>query len=1127
MNQRADRPRARLAVESLEDRAVPAGGWQLENFDSLAPGTIPAGWSQWVDPGTTPFGTSAGRSFSGNSSLAAAGASNLTARAWVLAPVAADTGVAATVSLTDVEPVQLLARGQGLDNGSPSYYALSITRGLHADLIRVVGGVSTTLASVQSAAYLSGPWVRITLQPAGSHLTAQVQRTDTGQYLTAAGQWQAAPTAALTATDGTLTGPGLVGINRPAQYATTTYVDDFTTLGSGGKVETFDTTPAGGLPAGWSQWSSTGAAAFTPSSRALSVPQGFTSTTTLSSFTGRAWVNAAQTVDVAASAALYLDQVIPGQVIVRGSNLGSKQPSYYAVSAVRGPVVQLVRVVNGTTTVLGSVTGAGYLTQKWVTITVQAIGNQISASFFRTDTNQYLTAAGQWQSDPAWAITVTDNAVTGPGQVGLNRPGSYAGGITFDDFRYQSLTGDTQPPVVTITAPAAGASVAGSVAVQATATDDVAVARVDFYVDGVLRASDTAAPYGWSFDTTLYTNGAHTLTVKAVDPTGNVGQASESVTVNNPAGNPGLPDIPQHLPNIRIAEFAFAGTPIDSIAQQLLQNDVDLVVSNPQYAAQIHQIAPNTPQLTYSNVSNIYSGLLTDWLNYADANGASREAAFFHVTQATPFTGNSASSQPVAWFWDVERGAATLTPLTSAARSTAGIAFGAAGESVYLGYTDRFREINLTLSRPKSGGWAGVWEYGVAGAGGNVTWSPLTLLADGTAGMTKSGRVTFDPPAGWNAASLTGGAKLFYVRLRTTAAGTAPVATVLGRDYVNAHGTTSGLIPAFDNSADLNHDGYLSDAEYANRKAGMDARFLSESRAFYPYYGQMRFGTNPSNAAFRAWAVDFEKRLVASQPLASGVFMDNSNGVLPLLPGTAVAEPTGTFARDFGQMIGAVSRAIAPKFVLLNTVGGWDSASFVIPNAAAWFEESALRPMSQNWANFTNLANLIVARQGLSSPSSLAVLDSLVPSAQVTDPRAELAALAEYYLVGDPKTTFFQYNGGAEPSTTWGRHWVPAAAYNIGPPTGAWSVWASGADPTNASLAYKVMARTYQNALVLYKPLSYTAGVGTGTTADATATWHDLGGTYRPLNADGTLGAAITRVSLRNGEGAILVKVTS
>ena len=76
----------------------------------------------------------------------------------------------------------------------------------------------------------------------------------------------------------------------------------------------------------------------------------------------------------------------------------------------------------------------------------------------------------------------------------------------------------------------------------------------------------------------------------------------------------------------------------------------------------------------------------------------------------------------------------------------------------------------------------------------------------------------------------------------------------------------------------------------------------------------------------------------------------------------------------------------------------------------------------------------------------------------------------------------------------------------------------------NADLAYKVYTRDYQNARVFYKPLSYTRGVS-GTLADNTATTHLLGGWYRPLRADGTLGAAVNKITLRNGEGAILVKV--
>ena len=59
---------------------------------------------------------------------------------------------------------------------------------------------------------------------------------------------------------------------------------------------------------------------------------------------------------------------------------------------------------------------------------------------------------------------------------------------------------------------------------------------------------------------------------------------------------------------------------------------------------------------------------------------------------------------------------------------------------------------------------------------------------------------------------------------------------------------------------------------------------------------------------------------------------------------------------------------------------------------------------------------------------------------------------------------------------------------------------------------------------MLYKPLSFGNGA-TGTLADATATTFLLGSAYYPLQADGTLGAAVTSITLRNGEGAILVPV--
>src|SRR5262249_41046383 len=150
-----------------------------------------------------------------------------------------------------------------------------------------------------------------------------------------------------------------------------------------------------------------------------------------------------------------------------------------------------------------------------------------------------------------------------------------------------------------------------------------------------------------------------------------------------------------------IAELAYSGTPFDSFAQGLLQNSVDLVVPNTGLLNQIGALSPNTPQFIYSNASNIYRELLIDWLNYADAHGFNREDAFYHVTRATPFTGNSASSWPVNWFWSVQVGSdGNWTDETSLAHSASApnVTFGGAGQSLVIGNTEQFREINVNLA---------------------------------------------------------------------------------------------------------------------------------------------------------------------------------------------------------------------------------------------------------------------------------------------------------------------------------------------------------------------------------------------------------------------------------------------
>jgi len=83
---------------------------------------------------------------------------------------------------------------------------------------------------------------------------------------------------------------------------------------------------------------------------------------------------------------------------------------------------------------------------------------------------------------------------------------------------------DTQAPVAALTAPAAFASgLTGTLALTATATDNVGIAGVEFQVDGVKQgATLTTAPYTASVDSTQFASGQHIVRVRATDAAGNV-----------------------------------------------------------------------------------------------------------------------------------------------------------------------------------------------------------------------------------------------------------------------------------------------------------------------------------------------------------------------------------------------------------------------------------------------------------------------------------------------------------------------------------------------------------------------------------------------------------------------------
>ena len=89
------------------------------------------------------------------------------------------------------------------------------------------------------------------------------------------------------------------------------------------------------------------------------------------------------------------------------------------------------------------------------------------------------------------------------------------------------------PPTVTITSPAEGATVSGTIQVQTNASDGEGVTEVQFRVDNNPIGTDTSAPYEALWNTATVGDGPHTVTAIATSTMGQTGSDSNAVTVDN------------------------------------------------------------------------------------------------------------------------------------------------------------------------------------------------------------------------------------------------------------------------------------------------------------------------------------------------------------------------------------------------------------------------------------------------------------------------------------------------------------------------------------------------------------------------------------------------------------------
>ncbi len=137
------------------------------------------------------------------------------------------------------------------------------------------------------------------------------------------------------------------------------------------------------------------------------------------------------------------------------------------------------------------------------------------------------------------------------GDLFRDREGWYDNGVWTD---YDP--NDDVLPTVNLTAPANGANLTGVATLTATASDNIGVAKVEFYYDDKLIGEDVSAPYEYLWNTAYAPNGSHAIYAKAIDVAGNEKQSSSRTVSTANANMPPVADAGRDL-NVQVGGIAY------------------------------------------------------------------------------------------------------------------------------------------------------------------------------------------------------------------------------------------------------------------------------------------------------------------------------------------------------------------------------------------------------------------------------------------------------------------------------------------------------------------------------------------------------------------------------------------
>jgi polysaccharide biosynthesis protein PslG len=166
-------------------------------------------------------------------------------------------------------------------------------------------------------------------------------------------------------------------------------------------------------------------------------------------------------------------------------------------------------------------------------------------------------------------------------------------------------TQQSTPPTIFITSPAPSSTVSKTITVSASASDNVGVIKVEFYVDGSLETTDTSSPYTFSLDTTTLPDGSHNLTAKAYDAAGNIGTAPNiTITVHNADTTPPSVSITSPTSNTTVSStITISASASDNVGVTSVQFTLDGANFGSPDTSAPYKISWNTASSTLGNHS--------------------------------------------------------------------------------------------------------------------------------------------------------------------------------------------------------------------------------------------------------------------------------------------------------------------------------------------------------------------------------------------------------------------------------------------------------------------------------------------------------------------------------------------